>query len=63
MGWACHATRQPLQYHPTRHLPGLTTLWSTEEMLDGQHQKLDFSVRVKTARDDLWQKRLEEDLC
>ena len=37
--------------------------WSAEEMLDGQHQKLDIPARARTAHKGLLQKRLEEDLC
>ena len=38
---ACHTPRQPFQNHPSGHLGGCATPWSTEEMLDGQHQRLD----------------------
>ena len=34
---ACHNLWQPLQNHPSGHLGGWATLWSAEEMLDGQH--------------------------
>ena len=49
---ACHRYWQPLQ-----------TLWSAEEMLDGQHQGMDIHAHARTADDDLPQKRLEGDHC
>ena len=36
--------------------------WSGEEMLDGQHQKVDIPAKARTAHKGLLQKRLEEDL-
>ena len=60
---ACHTPRQPLQNHPSGHLWGWTTLWSAEETLNGQHQRVDFPVHAKTAHKGLLQKRMEEDLC
>ena len=38
-------------------------LWSAEEMLDGQHQRVDISAHARTVHNGLLQKRLEEDLC
>ena len=37
--------------------------WSTEEMLDGQHQRVDIPAHARAAYKGLLQKRLEEDLC
>ena len=37
--------------------------WSAEEMLDGQHPKVDFPAHARTAHKGLLQKRLEEGLC
>ena len=36
---------------------------SLEEMLDGQHQRVDIPAHARTAHKGLLQKRLEEDLC
>ena len=60
---ACHTPRQPLQNHPPRHLGGLATLWSAEDQLDGQHQRMNIPCHARTAHKGLLQKRLEEDLC
>ena len=59
---ACHAARQPLQNHPSGHFGGWATPWSTEEMLDGQHQRVDIPTHARTAHKRLLQKRLKEDL-
>ena len=59
----CHTPRQPLQKHPSRHVGGWATPWSAEEMLDGQHQRVDIPVHDRTANNGLLQKRLKEDLC
>ena len=40
MVWACHTPQQPLQNHPSGHLGGWATLRSAEEMLNGQHQRV-----------------------
>ena len=60
---ACHTPQQPLQNHPLGHLGGWVKLWSAEEMLDGQHQKVDIPNHARTAHKGLLLKRLEEDLC
>ena len=57
---ACHTPRQPLQNHPSGHLGGWATPWSAEEMLDGQHQRVDIPAHAGTAHKGLLQKRLEE---
>ena len=44
-------------------LGGWATPWSAEEMLDGQHQRVDIPVHARAAHKGLLQKRLEEDLC
>ena len=41
----------------------VTTPWSAEEMVDGQHQTVDIPAHARTAHKGLLQKRLEEDLC
>ena len=56
MDRACHTPRQPLQKHPLGHLGGWVALWSAEEMLDGQHQRVDIPHK------GLLQKTLEEGL-
>ena len=37
-------------------------LWLAEEMLVGQHQRVDIHAHAKTAHKGLLQKRLEENL-
>ena len=59
----CRTPRQPLQHHPSGHLRGWATLWLVEEMLDGQHQRVDVPAHARTAHNGLLQTRLEEDLC
>ena len=41
----------------------MVMLWSAEEMLDGQYEKVNVSAHAKTAYDGLPRERLEEDLC
>ena len=60
---ACHTPRQPLQNHPSGHFGGWATPWSAEEMLDGQHHRVNIPAQARAARGDLPQKRLEDDLC
>ena len=60
---ACHAPRQPLQKHPSGHLGGWAMLWSAEEMLNGQHQRMGIPAHARTAYKGFLQKRLEDDLC
>ena len=55
---ACLTPRQPVQNHPSWHLWG----WA-EEMLDGQHRRVDIPAHARSAHKGLLQKRLEEDLC
>ena len=54
---------QPLWNHPSGHFGGWATLWLAEEMLDGQHQRVDIPVHARTVNMGLLQERLEEDLC
>ena len=49
-----------LQNHRSGRLGGWATLWSAEEMLDGQLGGLDVPAHVKAAHDDRPQERLEE---
>ena len=39
------------------------TPWSAEEMLAGQHQRVDIPAHAIIAHKGLLRKRLEEDLC
>ena len=48
---------------PSFRIGGWATPWSAEEMLDGQHQRVDVPAYARTAYKGLLQKRLEEDLC
>ena len=57
---ACHAPGQPLAQGT---LERRTTPWSAEEILDGQRQRVGVHAHVRSAQDDLPQKRLEKDLC
>ena len=65
LAWLWHVTRHdmPPQSCPSEHLGRRGTPWSAEEMLDGQHQKVDIPAHARTAHKYLRQKRLEEDLC
>ena len=45
------------------HLWGWVTLWSAEEMLDGQHQRVDIHAHARIAHKGPLQKWLEENLC
>ena len=47
---ACHTPQQPIQNHPSGHPGGWVTLWSAEEMLDGQHQRVDISAHARTGQ-------------
>ena len=53
----CHTPRQPLQNHPSAHLGGWAPPWSAEEMLDGQHQRVDIHARARTTHNGLLQKK------
>ena len=44
-------------------LGGWATPSLAEEMLDGQHQRVDIPARARTAHKGLLQKSLVEDLC
>ena len=56
----CHKS---LQNHSSGHLGGWVTLWSAEEMLDGQRKRVDIPAYARIADKGLLQKRLEADLC
>ena len=60
---ACYTPQWPLQNHSSGRLWEWATPWSAEEMLDGQHQRVDIPAHGRTAHDDLPKKRLEVDLC
>ena len=49
MVWACHMPRKPLQNHPSGHFGGWVMPWSTEEMLDEQHERMDIAAHARTA--------------
>ena len=55
-------TLQPLQIYSSGHLGGWVAPWSAEEMLGGQHQRVDILNHTRTAHSDLPQKGLEKDL-
>ena len=57
-----HATAALLN-QPLGHLGGWATPWSAEELLDGQHQRVDIPAHTRTAYKGLLQKRLEDDFC
>ena len=48
--------------HPSWHLGGRATQQSADEMMDGQHQRVDIPGYARTAHEDLPYKRLEEGL-
>ena len=45
------------------HSGGWATPWLSQEMLDGQRQRVDIPSNARTAHKGFLQKRLEEDLC
>ena len=55
---ACQTQQQPLKNHRSGHLGGWVTPWSEEEMLDGQHQRVDIPAHAKTAHKGLLQKKI-----
>ena len=59
---ARHTPRQPLQNNPSGHLRCLAIPWSAEEIVDGQHQRVDISAQARAAHKGLLQNRLEDDL-
>ena len=60
---ACYMPWQPLQNHPSGHLAGCAMLWSADEKLNGQHQRVDISPHAWSAHKGLLQKRLQEGHC
>ena len=64
LAWFGHVTpRQRLENRPSGHLGGQAMPWSAEEILDGQHQRVDVPARARTVHNGLLQERLAEDLC
>ena len=64
LAWFGYVTpHQPLQNYPSGHLGGWGMLLQAEEMLNGQHQRVDIPAHARTAQKSLLQKRLKEDLC
>ena len=59
---ACHTPRQPLQNHPLGHLGGWATLLSAEEMLDGQHQRVDIYMPTPELPTSCRKDRKKKDL-
>ena len=60
---ACHTPQQPLQTITWGTLESWQCCDQQEEMLDGQHQRVDVPAYARTAHKGLLQKSLEEDLC
>ena len=60
---ACHTPRQPSQNHPSGNLGRRAAPWSAEEMLDGQHQRVDIPAHARTPHEGVLPKGLEEYLC
>ena len=65
LAWYRHVKRHDSlsQNHPSRYLGGRATPWSAEEMLDGQHQRVDISTHARAAHKGLLRKILKEDHC
>ena len=59
LAWFRHVTYpgQSFQNHPSGHLGGWTSPWLAEEMLDGQHQRVDIPVQARTAHKGRLQKK------
>ena len=47
--WAHHTPQQPLENHPSGHLGEWAMLWLAEEMLVGQHERVDIPAHARTA--------------
>ena len=60
---ACHISWQPLQNHSPGLLGGWVILWSVENVLDGQPQRVDIPAHARTADSGLLWKMLEENFC
>ena len=71
LAWFVHVTRHDSKKTLTTaspkpssgHLGEGATLWSAEEMLNGEHQVADILAHARTAHKGLLQKRLGQDLC
>ena len=46
---ACDMPRQPLQNHPSGYLGGRLTLWSAEDILGGQRDRVDTPAHARSA--------------
>ena len=55
--WHGSGMSQPFHNHPSLHFGGWATPWSPEEMLDGQHQRVDSPAHARAAHEVLPQKR------
>ena len=55
MVWTCYMPQQLLHSHPSGHLGGWAMPWAAEEMLAGQHRRVDIPRPLA--------ERLQEDLC
>ena len=53
---ACHRPQQPLRNYPSGSLEGWATPLSAQQMLDGQHQRMDIPTNARTAYTGLLQK-------
>ena len=53
----------PCQNYPSGHPRRGAWLWSAEDMLDGQNQRVDVPAHARTAHMGLLQKRPEENIC
>ena len=51
------------EHRASGHLGGWATPWSAEEVLDGQHDRLDIPAYARAAHVGLQQESLEENLC
>ena len=64
LAWFGHVTRHDsLSKTSFRHFGGWPMPWSAEEMLAGQHGRVDIPAHARSAHNGLLLKRLERDLC
>ena len=64
MFFSCRTLRQHLQNYATWHLGRGAMVWLAEEVLGGQHERMDSPAHARTAQIGLLKKkRLEEDPC
>ena len=59
LAWFGHVTCSDsiFRNHPSGHLGGWATPWSVEEMMNGQHQKVDVPSHARTVHNGLLQKK------